>query len=126
MTFATCLNCIDGRVQLPAINWITEKYNVKYVDMITEAGIDIFLADENSNINNILKKVEISISGHGSRNIFVVGHYDCAGNPVDDITHKKQINTAVNRIKNLFPDLNVIGLWINENFTVEENNSNKN
>lgn len=124
MTFATCLNCIDGRVQLPAINWITEKYNVKYVDMITEAGIDGFLADINSDIDNILKKIEISISGHGSENIFVVGHYDCAGNPVDDITHKHHINTAVKRIKNLFPDLNVIGLWINENFTVEKNNSN--
>jgi hypothetical protein len=59
MTFATCLNCIDGRVQLPAINWITEKYNVKYVDMITEAGIDGFLADENLDINSILKQIEI-------------------------------------------------------------------
>ena len=120
MTFATCLNCIDGRAQLPVINWITEKCNVKYVDMITEAGMDGFLADENSDITNILKKIEVSISGHGSENIFVVGHYDCTGNPVDDLTHKKQINTAVKRIKNLFPDLNITGLWINENFTVEK------
>ncbi len=124
MTFATCLNCIDGRVQLPAIQWITEKYNVKYVDMITEAGMDGFLADENSDIHEILKNVEVSISGHGSENIFVVGHYDCAANPVDDLTHKKQINTAVKRIKNIFPDLNVIGLWIDENFTAQKNNSN--
>jgi hypothetical protein len=49
-----------------------------------------------------------------------VGHYDCAGNPVDDITHKKQINAAVKRVKNLFPGLNVIGLWIDKNFTVEK------
>ena len=124
MTFATCLNCIDGRVQLPAINWIMKNYNVKYVDMITEAGMDGFLSDENSDINNILKKIEISILGHESENIFIVGHYDCAGNPVDNLTHKKQINTAVKRIKESFPDLNVIGLWINENFTVEKNNSN--
>ncbi|MEN6293189.1 MAG: carbonic anhydrase, partial [Methanobacterium sp.] len=75
---------------------------------------------KNSDIHNILKEVEISISGHGSENIFVVGHYDCAGNPVDDITHKEHINTAVNRIMDLFPDLNVIGLWINESFTVEK------
>ena len=120
MTFATCLNCIDGRVQLPAINWITEKYNVKYVDMITKAGMDGFLAAENSDILEIIKNVEISISGHGSENIFVAGHYDCAANPVDNLTHKKQINTAVKRIKDLFPDLNIIGLWINENFTVEK------
>ena len=67
---------------------------------------------------------KISISGHGSSNIFVVGHHDYAANPVDNLTHKKQINTAVKRIKDLFPDLNVIGLWINENFTVEKNNLN--
>ena len=120
MTFATCLNCIDGRVQLPAINWIMENYNVEYVDMITEAGMDGFLADKNSNINSILKKVEISISGHESEDIFVVGHYDCAGNPVDDATHKKHINIAAKLIKDLFYDLNVVGLWINESFIVEK------
>lgn len=124
MTFATCLNCIDGRVQLPAINWIMKNYNVKYVDMITKAGIDEFLADKNSDIHEILENVEVSISGHGSKNIFVAGHYDCAANPVDDLTHQKQINTAVKRIKNIFPDLNVIGLWIDENFTAQKNNSN--
>ncbi len=120
MTFATCLNCIDGRVQLPAINWIMKNYNVKYVDMITEAGIDGVLANKGSDISSILKKVEISTSEHGSKNIFVVGHYDCAGNPVDNITHKSHINESVKRIEGLFHDLNVTGLWINENFTVEK------
>ena len=62
----------------------------------------------------------LPISGHGSENIFIVGHYDCAGNPVDNLTHKKQINIAVKHIKELFPDLNVMGLWIIENFTVEK------
>jgi len=120
MTFATCLNCMDGRVQLPVINWIMENYSITYVDMITEAGINGFLADEYLDINDILKKVRISIDLHESKNIFIVGHYDCAGNPVNDITHKKQISTAVSRIKNLFPDLKVTGLWVNDNFIVEK------
>lgn len=63
---------------------------------------------------------KISISRHGSNNIFVAGHYDCAANPVDDSTHEKQINTAVERIKDLFPDLDTTGLWIDKNFTVEK------
>jgi len=117
--FATCLNCIDGRVQLPVINWIMGNYSIKYVDMITEAGMDGYLAGKYSNITDILKKVEISINLHGSKNIFITGHHDCAGNPVDDTTHEKQITAAVYLIKKLFPDLNIIGLWIDDNFTVE-------
>ena len=57
--FATCLNCMDGRAQLPVINWIMENYDIKYVDMITEAGINGFLADEYLDISEILKKVRI-------------------------------------------------------------------
>lgn len=63
---------------------------------------------------------KISTSEHGSENIFIIGHYDCAGNPVDNITHKSHINESVKRIEGLFHDLNVTGLWINENFTVEK------
>jgi len=42
---AICLNCIDGRVQLPVIEWIKQNYGVDHVDMITEPGMDGFLAD---------------------------------------------------------------------------------
>ena len=118
--FATCLNCMDGRAQLPVINWIMENYDIKYVDMITEAGINGFIADEYLDISDIIKKVRISIDLHESKNIFIVGHYDCAGNPVDDLTHKKQIKIAVDRIKNIFPDLTMAGLWINNKFLVEK------
>jgi carbonic anhydrase len=117
--FATCLNCMDGRVQLPVIKWIMENYNIKYVDMITEARMDGYLADKDSDTKDILKKVEISINLHESKNIFITGHHDCAGNPIDNTTHKKQITAAVYLIKKLFPDLNIISLWIDDNFRVE-------
>ena len=51
--FITCLNCVDGRVQLPVIQWIKENYNIDYVDMITEAGMDGILAAENSDLERI-------------------------------------------------------------------------
>jgi len=35
-TFATAINCMDGRAQLPVIEWIKEKQPVGFVDMITE------------------------------------------------------------------------------------------
>lgn len=33
--FATAINCMDGRVQIPVIEYIKSKYEVDYVDMIT-------------------------------------------------------------------------------------------
>ena len=115
MKFVTCLNCIDGRVQLPVIHYIKEKYEVDYVDMITEAGMDGILAKENySNMENLLKKIDISLTKHGSNIIFIAGHYDCAGNPVDEETHKQHIRTAVKKIKALTSAHRVIGLWVSE------------
>lgn len=48
--YVTCLNCIDGRAQLPVIQWITLNYQVDYVDMVTEPGMDGILADEHSDL----------------------------------------------------------------------------
>ena len=45
-TRAVCLNCIDGRVQVPVIDWIKDKFKVDHVDMITEPGMDGLLADK--------------------------------------------------------------------------------
>lgn len=120
MTFATCLNCIDGRVQMPVINWITKSYDIKYVDMITEPGMDGLLAQKDFNIKYITKKVEKSIEVHDTKNIFIVGHHDCAGNPVDDLNHKNNIHSAVNRVIKIFNHLNVVGLWLCEDFEVEK------
>ena len=89
--FATCLNCIDGRAQLPVIKWIQENYDVEYVDMITEPGIDGLLADNNRSIDGVIEKIGISIEKNSASIIFVVGHHDCKGNPVDEATHKEQI-----------------------------------
>ncbi|MBI5680095.1 MAG: hypothetical protein HZC47_04285 [Methanobacterium sp.] len=111
---------MDGRVQLPVIQWIKENYNVDFVDLITEPGMDGVLADLNSNIGNILNKLEISVDKHRSEYIFIVGHYDCLGNPVDNETHKQQVMLAVERIKNLKGSYKVIGLWISEKFSVEK------
>jgi carbonic anhydrase len=112
---------MDGRVQLPIINWIKENYEVEYVDMITEAGIDKVLASEDhKETKNILKKIDISIEKHNSSLIFVVGHHDCGGNPVDDKTHKKQIRIAVEKVKKLRPSNHVIGLWVSNKWTVEK------
>jgi hypothetical protein len=110
--FVTCLNCIDGRVQLPVIKWIMENYGVEYVDMITTPGMDGILSDENINIEDIQKKVKVSKEGHSTSFIYIIGHHNCLANPVTSEVHKEQIIKSVYRIKKLNSTCNVIGLWV--------------
>ena len=34
ITFATAINCMDGRVQIPVIEYLKKEFKVDYVDMI--------------------------------------------------------------------------------------------
>ncbi len=120
--FATAINCIDGRVQLSVIKYITKKYGVKYVDMVTSPGPNKTLSD-NSNktvIKSIKTSVSISVEKHHSQLIAICGHHDCAGNPVDDDTHKAEIKNSVKLIESWDFDAKVIGLWIGDNWWVDE------
>jgi hypothetical protein len=110
---------MDGRIQLPVINWILTNYEVKYVDMITTPGIDGILADKNNNIEDILEKISLSKEVHSTQHIFIVGHQDCLANPVNTETHKKHISDAVYRIKELNSSSNVIGLWLDSKCMVQ-------
>lgn len=120
--FATAINCIDGRIQIPVIEWIRKEYGISYVDMVTEPGPNKILAKskDSSVLNSIKRRVKISVDKHGSKLVAIVGHYDCAGNPVDRETHIKQLKEAMDVLKLWFPDLKIIGLWINQNWEVEE------
>ncbi len=121
MSFATCLNCIDGRIQLPVIDWIRKNYGVEYVDMITDAGMDGKLSGNyNIYIDSIYDKIEISISIHKSGCMFIVGHHDCARNPVDADTHKKQIILAAENLSKCGFPVTVTGLWVSAEWIVEE------
>ena len=112
-TRATCLNCMDGRVQLPVLTWIKANYPVDFVDVITEAGMDVVLAKQ-EDISEVLRSIKVSVDLNKSTRLFVVGHYDCRGNPVDEKHHRQEIIDAVNRLKPLWPAQEVIGLWVND------------
>ncbi len=109
---------MDGRVQLPVLNWILEKYNIDFVDVITAAGMDGVLASKDD-IEEIIRSVNISINTNRSTRIFVVGHYDCRGNPADEKTHRDHIGMAVERLREYWPKIEIIGLWVNACWQVE-------
>ena len=115
---ATCLNCMDGRVQLPVLQWIKEQYKIDFVDVITEAGMDGILANERY-IGEIIRSVNVSIKLNKSNRLFIVGHYDCRGNPVDAKVHRQEIKESVKRLSTYWPKLAIVGLWVNNHWQVE-------
>jgi hypothetical protein len=120
--FGTAINCMDGRVQMPVTNWLRNQYEVDYVDMITEPGPIKFLAEGEDPLvsASIQRRLEISVNHHNSKLVAIAGHHDCAGNPVAKETQLKQIVTAIKTVEGWNFKVRVIGLWVNENWEVQE------
>lgn len=120
-TFCTSIHCIDGRIQEPIINFLKLHYNVAYIDTITEPGPCKILA-KNSNkelVDSIIERVGISIDKHKSKLVVISGHHDCAGNSADKERQKDQIRKSLEYLKNIYPNTEIIGLWINSEWKVE-------
>ena len=120
MSFYTAINCMDGRVQEPVINYIKEKYNVLFVDMITDAApVKILSNKKTDNLKSIISCIDISLKKHKSKGIAIVAHYDCSGNPISDEEQKKLLQKAVIFLENKYINVSVCGLWVDKNRKVE-------
>ena len=127
--YATGMNCMDGAVQGAVRKDAKRRYRVKYVDKITQPGIVKVLA-ENSNlprIELIKEMLEISIREHGSRNVTIAAHHDCAGNPVAKEVQFEQLARAREVVRGMIKDLNfdhlgieITLLWVNGQYLPEE------
>ena len=122
MRFCTVVNCMDGRTQLPVIEYLQARFGAAYVDTITEPGPDLILAaaPDSPAAMSICHRIEISLNGHGSGVIAVVGHHDCAGNPVGRDEHFEHVRSAVTLLAGKYPRAEVIGLWVDETWAVSE------
>ncbi len=117
--FATAINCMDGRVQNPVLEYIRNSFSVDYVDMITEPGPNKILSEgkDEDIIESLRKRVEISVEKHNSQIIAIVAHYDCAGNPENEDVQKEHLRMAIKVIASWrFSVKKIIALWLNENF----------
>jgi hypothetical protein len=113
--FATAINCIDGRVQVPVLDWIRFYLNVDYVDLITEPGPDkAIVFGSESTYNSIFEKATLSIKVLGSRSISIAGHHDCRANPVSKEEHIEQILRSVEIMEEWSLGVRILGLWVNE------------
>jgi hypothetical protein len=113
---------MDGRIQLPVIEYLQKRFNVEYVDLITEAAINLVLSkqEESQIIESVLDRIRISVEAHKSNSLAVVGHYDCAKNPASEEVQHKHTLDAINFIKTKFDDIEIIGLWVDKNWKVKE------
>ncbi len=113
-TFATALNCMDGRVQLPVNEAVRSIFGVTCVDTITDAGIVNFLADQTNSPETqaALSNIKISLDKHGSQGIAIAAHDDCAGNPQCEQAQKEQLGRAVSFLHTQFPACRIVGLWV--------------
>ncbi len=113
-SFGTVINCMDGRTQAPARRFLRDRFDVDFVDSITEAGPIRILAEgfPASTVEAIRERLRISIEDHGSQAVAVVAHEDCAGNPIDREVQMVQLARSLRRLNEWFPDVEVIGLWM--------------
>ena len=122
MTFCTSIHCMDGRIQEPIIYYLKNNYGLSYIDTITEPGPCKILAENEDErlVNSIIRRTKISINKHDSKLIAISGHYDCAGNPYNEEIQKKQIKQSIMYLKKLYPKIEVIGLWIDNEWKINK------
>ncbi len=122
-TFATCLDCADGRTKEPILAWARKNIGVQWVDLLTRAGMDGSLLSglHPVIVEDLRNQLGILLDKHQSKHILVSGHCECAGNPVSKEMHRVCIRQVCQMLRswNLPEGVEVIGLLVNEAWEVE-------
>lgn len=121
-TFACAINCMDGRTQDAVKNYMKSTYNVDWVDQVTEPGPIKILAENQQKeiIENIKKRVDVSVNHHGSKVIAIIGHHDCAGNPVDKEEQIKQLHKSEKIVKDFGFNAEIVLLYVEGDWVTVE------
>ena len=119
-TFATAINCIDGRAQRPVSEWMRIQYSVDYIDTITQPGAEKILTQGPQAIIDVIRaNMGVSVSAHDSKLIAIAAHHGCAGNPVSDEEHQAQIRASCQVVAGWGLPVRIVGLWVNEWWQIE-------
>jgi len=123
MKVGTVINCIDGRIQYPVMDFLKKNYDMSYFDAATEAGPLKILCErtDKCRLFSLKEQIKTSLEVNGSRFIAVVGHHDCKGNPQVRNVQEKQIDEAIEYLRKAYGDEIVyVVLYVNEKWEVEE------
>lgn len=115
--FASAITCIDGRVIAPLLDWTLARFDVDAVDVVTEPGVDASLPDL---VEDLTRRLSPSIDKHGSHQVVLAGHEDCAGNPVSDETHREHLAVSADALSRaLGPEVDVLPVFVHLDGTVD-------
>jgi hypothetical protein len=103
---------MDGRCQEGVAKWCKDNFQVDYADTVTIAGADKVLAADFVERERSKKMAEISKERHGSKKAAIVGHSECAGNPVSFERHCEDITKSANAIKEWDYFDEIVGLYV--------------
>lgn len=117
-TFASAITCIDGRVLRPVVEWGLAHCGVDAVDIVTEPGVDGSLPQL---VDDLRRRLAPSIDKHGSHEVILAGHEDCAGNPVSEEEHREHLAIAAAALSEaLGPDIDVTPIYVHLDGTIDE------
>lgn len=110
--FGAVITCMDGRIQTRTIDQVMTRFGVRYVDNITSTGAVQHLDGTlTATGEGLLQSLSVSVQAHGTTQVAVVAHSNCAGNPVSDAKQKEQLQNAAVVVAERFPDLEVLTLF---------------
>lgn len=120
-SFAAAVTCIDGRVHEPVVGWVRSRFDVEFVDLLTQAGPDLALCSHGDDeVGHVRRQLGVSTGAHAPRVLVVAGHADCAANPASGSEHRRQVCCALSRAREWAPGLPVVGVWVDADGRVEQ------
>ena len=123
MKFGTVINCTDGRVQYPVLDYLKNNFDLDFFDSANEAGPLRTLTKKSDKCRLITLKEQIraSLEDHDSKFIALVGHHDCTDNPGDRAFQENQLDLSLDYLQRAFgTGITYLGLYVNERWEVEE------
>ena len=94
-----------------------------YLKAASDAGFGVEILAEGESaalVHSIQVRIDISIKKHATVGMAIVGHEDCGGNPVDKPAQLTQLIAARKFLRETYPDLESIALWVDLKGNVEE------
>jgi carbonic anhydrase len=119
--FAAVITCMDGRIQTRTIDQVMTRFGARYVDNITSTGAVQHLDGQiTATGEGLLQSLAVSEQAHGTKQVALVAHAGCAGNPVSDDTQKEQLRKARAVVSERFPGMEIIALFFDPRLGFEK------